>query len=82
MIAFGHIVVGMIAARIAWIPVLALPLLAAVSGEEVYKKVCQNCHEVGDSRAPGKQQLQTMSAARLNERRTTRRRAYRRGPPP
>ncbi len=52
-------------ASFSLIAALGLPLLGAVSGEAVYKKVCQNCHESGDSRAPGRQQLQTMSADRI-----------------
>ena len=59
----------MIAARSPWLSLaavtLALPIAAAVSGEDVYNRICQNCHELGDSRAPAKQQLQGMSPARI-----------------
>jgi polyvinyl alcohol dehydrogenase (cytochrome) len=58
----------MLAVRLALLPVvatLALPLFAVANGEEVYKRICQNCHEAGDARAPGRQELQTMSAARI-----------------
>src|SRR4029077_5492434 len=65
----GHIVVGMIAARSSWLPFAAalccLPLIAAASGEEVYKRVCKNCHESADARAPGPQELKNMSASRI-----------------
>ena len=55
----------MIAARHCWLLLAALPLLGAASGEEVYKRVCKNCHESADARAPGPQELKNMSASRI-----------------
>jgi polyvinyl alcohol dehydrogenase (cytochrome) len=37
----------------------------AVTGADVYQKRCARCHDGGVSRAPAKQVLQTMSAARI-----------------
>ena len=37
----------------------------AVAGADVYQKRCARCHDEGISRAPAKQVLQTMSAARI-----------------
>src|ERR1022692_942902 len=38
---------------------------APVTGADVYQKRCARCHDEGVSRAPAKQVLQTMSAARI-----------------
>src|SRR5881296_1264346 len=40
-------------------------LLAAESGEELYKQICASCHEAGLERAPNRQALRAMTAERV-----------------
>ncbi|HWE52057.1 MAG TPA: PQQ-binding-like beta-propeller repeat protein [Bryobacteraceae bacterium] len=52
-------------AFVAPFALLAAPLLAAPSGEEVYKKRCGGCHEQVNDRIPPRDALQRMPSARI-----------------
>jgi polyvinyl alcohol dehydrogenase (cytochrome) len=47
------------------IPAEAAQRPAAVSGEQVYQKYCASCHDQAESRAPSRDALQKLSAARI-----------------
>jgi polyvinyl alcohol dehydrogenase (cytochrome) len=47
------------------IPAAAAQRAAAISGEQVYQKYCASCHDQEGSRAPSRDALQKLSAARI-----------------